>query len=154
MAVGKKEIIITADKPAPEFTPIILGAAIGLLSTAWIITPAVASAQPENIAAKVRGSRIKARILYDGFDISLFIKPKKASPKLSSVAPNKSEKTKLAIKSEIIIAIKILKEILFSKDFGEYDFCHILIRFIPSVVRFIVEKVFWQKNIIIILYCC
>lgn len=53
--VGKKAATNMVNKPAPEFTPIILGLARELLSTDCRITPETANAQPARTAARVLG---------------------------------------------------------------------------------------------------
>ena len=53
---GNRAIASTAAKPAPEFTPMILGAAKGFSRTDCIITPDTARALPARIDAATRGS--------------------------------------------------------------------------------------------------
>ena len=54
---GHKAAAHSAASPAPAFTPITLGLAMALFSTACSKTPAAASALPANSPARVRGQR-------------------------------------------------------------------------------------------------
>ena len=53
---------MAAASPAPELTPMVLGAARGFASTPWIMAPAHARAAPARSPAQVRGRRTYARI--------------------------------------------------------------------------------------------
>ena len=55
--VGIRAAQRTAPRPAPAFTPMILGPARGLPSTPWMMTPPTARALPHSRAARVRGRR-------------------------------------------------------------------------------------------------
>ncbi len=63
MLAGKKAAIKTVNRPAPEFTPIMLGLARELFKTDWRIVPETAKAQPARTAARVLGILTKLTIL-------------------------------------------------------------------------------------------
>lgn len=46
-----------AARPAPEFTPMVLGAARGLASTLWVMAPDTARAEPARMQPSTLGRR-------------------------------------------------------------------------------------------------
>lgn len=60
---GKNAVASAVNKPAPEFTPMMVGLAKALLSTDCNIRPDIASPHPANIADRVLGIRTKVIIL-------------------------------------------------------------------------------------------
>lgn len=65
---GKKALMKTVRKPAPEFTPIILGLARELFNTDCKIAPDNDKEQPASIAAMVRGILTKL-IIWKVFEL-------------------------------------------------------------------------------------
>ena len=126
-------IRVIAKRPAPEFTPIMLGDAIWLFSTACIIVPDTARALPASTAEKTRGRRINKSIFLSEGDM-LFVK------KFMFTEPKEIAIMTAVISITVIIAIT---KAFLLKCFRVDDFCKIFIAFIPSVIGFVVEEFLW-----------
>ena len=88
--LGNTLAAISTNKPAPELMPMTLGLASGLSSTAWMMAPETASAEPAKSAASTRGKRTFTRMLFAAALTSPPVAHVTSSAKLTDDDPTKN----------------------------------------------------------------
>ena len=148
---GARAMAKKVQNPAPALTPMTLGEARGLESTAWMSMPLTAKAEPHSREAHTRGSRTWRRIRASGEAASPSSSSHRAAGKSMTVEPTAAPKAALATTSSPRPKSP-RAALLLMEQLGVEDFPQVLVAFPPAVVGLVVEQILGQHNVAVLLH--